>query len=246
MACMSGWYSIRDVDIGNVIGYVKKKDITSGLTVELLHGDRRCWDRRRAKYTRYNTTIDMVCDTSAGVGQPMFNRTSFYPRPSGCTHKLVWKSLYACPKCQKEFFRRVVSYCMNGVKDVRYVKTTPCWGIPEGIPKIPVETELCNETTNSTGLPTVVVTETVVVNRTDDNHVAAHVVMTSNVNMVLIGVGVAIVVTLTIVAVFFFYKHRKLQYRYLSMATRNKPMSRLEEEEEDLAHLDGSPHARMM
>ena len=36
MACRSVWF--MDESIGSVIGYKRKKDIRSGLTVELLHG----------------------------------------------------------------------------------------------------------------------------------------------------------------------------------------------------------------
>lgn len=244
MACRSSWYGIKDYDIGNVIGYIKKNDVTSGLTVELLHGD-RCWSR--GKYYKYNTTIDMICDMKAGVGQPKFNQTSYYPRPVGCTYKMVWRSLYACPKCHKEFYRRVVTYCQSGVKNVRYIKITPCWGAAEGIPLVPDETsELCNEKTNSTELPTVIVTRTVIVNGTGDGHVAAaRVIFRSTVNKILIGVGVVIVVALIVVAVFFFYKHRTLQYRYFSMTTRNKPMSTLEEEEEDLTNFDSAQNFKI-
>ena len=244
MACRSSWTGFYDYDIGNVIGYIKKIDVTSGLTVELLHGD-RCWTRR--KVLTYNTTVDMICDMNAGVGQPMFNLTAYYyPRPVGCTYKIFWKSLYACPVCHKDFFRRVVTYCRNGLRNVRYVKITPCWGAVEGIPQTPDESlDHCNETTNSTDLPTVVVTRTVFINLTGDGHVAAHVVVKSTVNAILIGVGTVIVVVLIIVAGFFFFKHRSLKYRYFSMATRNKPMSRLEEEEEDLTNCDHTQNFRM-
>ena len=39
MACMSSWGRLG-TDIGSVIGYSAKKDVRSGLHVELLHGDR--------------------------------------------------------------------------------------------------------------------------------------------------------------------------------------------------------------
>ena len=38
MACRSS-QGRRDIDIGSVIGYRAKKDVRSGLYVDLLHGD---------------------------------------------------------------------------------------------------------------------------------------------------------------------------------------------------------------
>ena len=39
MACKASWYS-RDLSVGTVIGYRPKKDIRSGLYVDLLYGDK--------------------------------------------------------------------------------------------------------------------------------------------------------------------------------------------------------------
>ena len=52
-------------------------------------------------------------------------------------------------------------------------------------------------------------------------------------NMALIGVGVVIIVALMAVAVFFVYKHRVTKYRYYTLMARNKPMSRLEQEDDE-------------
>lgn len=61
----------------------------------------------------------------------------------------------------------------------------------------------------------------------------------SAVNKVLIGVGVVIIVALVVIAGYFFYKHRDIRYKYYSALARNKPMSKLEEEEEDYGQVDG-------
>jgi hypothetical protein len=40
MGCRTSWWSRRDTSIGRVIGFRPKKDVRSGVMVELLHGDR--------------------------------------------------------------------------------------------------------------------------------------------------------------------------------------------------------------
>lgn len=61
-----------------------------------------------------------------------------------------------------------------------------------------------------------------------------HLTKNSNkVNMALIGVGVVIILALLAVAGFFVYKHRVMKYRYYTLMARNKPMSRLEQEDDE-------------
>jgi len=91
----------------------------------------------------------------------------------------------------------------------------PCWA-EEGVP--PTTTEDC-----------VIPTVTVPVNGT----VAYFVKETNKTNMALIGVGVVIIVALLVVAGFFVYKHRVMKYRYYTLMARNKPMSRLAQEDDE-------------
>ena len=205
MACKAGWSWTSDSSIGFVIGYKPNKNPLTGLTIELLHGD-RCWSNGR--YGSYNTTVDMICDMKAGIGDPVYNTTTLWKMR--CTYRFSWRSVYACPKCRPEYFKKVYDTCVNGRQNSTYALHVPCWGDVPEIPKDPIEGE-CRK--NSTRVSFVRIRNTV--------------------NKVMIGVGVVIIVVLIGIAVFFFCKHRNLRFKYFSMITRNKPMSRLEEEEDE-------------
>lgn len=209
MSCKTGWsWEPTDYSLGTVIGYRPNKNPLTGLTVELLHGD-RCWRRSVAGGSTYNTTVDMICDMKAGVGNPEYNSTNFWQ--TQCTYRFVWRSVYACPKCRPEYFKKVYDVCVKGRQNATYTNAVPCWGDVEEIPKDPIEGECVRNVT------------TVDYRR-----------LTSPVSKVLIGVGVVVIVALVAVGVFFFCKHRNLRYKHFSMVTRNKPMSRLEEEDDEV------------
>ena len=53
MSCRSSWYT-RDIDLGSVIGYRAKKDVRSGLFVDLLNGD-SCYDPGKLIYVSIPT-----------------------------------------------------------------------------------------------------------------------------------------------------------------------------------------------
>ncbi|KAK3697538.1 hypothetical protein QZH41_019779, partial [Actinostola sp. cb2023] len=218
MGCRTSWWSRRDTSIGRVIGFKPKKDIASGVMVELLHGD-ICL---RSSNQRYNTTIDLTCDVDAGVGNPgpENNYTQVFRPP--CRYYFKWRSLYACPKCRKEDFEKVTHECVNGSAKVTIARKVPCWGTLDGLQ---VGVNMANCSTGSTD-------ETVNTLRTTIRTV-------TTVNKVLIGVGVVIIVALLIVAGYFYYKHRDIKYKYYGTLARNKPMSKLEEEEEDFGQVEG-------
>lgn len=225
MSCRSSWYT-RDIDLGSVIGYRAKKDVRSGLFVDLLNGD-SCYDPGK-KSSRYQTTLDLRCDIRAGVGNPApeNNRTS--PLSGRCKYVFVWKSLYACPKCRDGDVTRITGECINGSRNVTYFRKLPCWrsGDDSELP-LTNATEECETPTS-----TVIVKVTVKVKENETN--AYQTLKEKNkVNMALIGVGVVIIVILVGVAAFFVYKHRALKYRFYGMLARDKPMSRLEEEDEN-------------
>lgn len=196
---------MSDSSIGRVIGYIANKDPVTGLTVEILHGD-RCWSKGR--WGTYNTTVNMICDMKAGVGNPEYNATTLWR--TQCTFSFTWRSLYACPKCRPEYFKKVYDACVNGRQNATYTAVIPCWGDVKEIPTDPIEGECIKNIT------------LVNIKR-----------VANTVNKVLIGVGVVVVVALVVIAVVFFCKHRNLRFKYFSMITRNKPMSRLEEEEDE-------------
>ena len=172
-------------------------------------------------FTGYSTILDLTCDVKAGVGNPGPEDKYKLHIIRGCQYRFVWKSLYACPKCRKSDVTRIVGECINGTRNITYIRSVPCWGTGEDtdVPATPGSEEC--------------VTPTVTV-RVPVNGTVAYVVKKSNkVNMALIGVGVVIIVALLAVAVFFVYKHRVMKYRYYTLMARNKPMSRLEEEDDE-------------
>ena len=167
----------------------------------------------------YSTVLDLQCDVTAGVGNPgRENRYTDIMR-GACQYYFVWKSLYACPKCRDGDITKITGECINGTRNITHVRSVPCWAAAEdGVP--PTTTEDCV-------MPTVTVT--VKVNGT----VAYFVKETNKTNMALIGVGVVVIVALLAVAGFFVYKHRVMKYRYYTLMARNKPMSRLAQEDDE-------------
>ncbi|XP_001629472.2 endosome/lysosome-associated apoptosis and autophagy regulator family member 2 [Nematostella vectensis] len=210
MACRTSWWGQTDTSLGKVIGFLPRKDIRSGVTVEILHGDKCYTSEPNAKL---NATIDLICDPNAGIGNPgpEGNYTQVYRAP--CSYVFAWYSKYACPKCRREDFELITSQCVDGQANVTYVPRVGCWGDVEGISTKPRVIRCSYQARVRT--------------------------VQSSVNKVLIGVGVVVVVALLIVAGYFFWKHRAIRYKYYSMITRNKPMSKLEEEEEDFGHVGG-------
>ena len=172
-----------------------------------------------SKESRYSTVLDLQCDVTAGVGNPgRENRYTDIMR-GRCQYYFVWKSLYACPKCREGDVTRITGECINGTRNITFVRSVPCW-TKDGVP--PTTTEDCV-------MPTVTVTVKVPVNGT----VGYVVKETNKTNMALIGVGVVVIVVLLGVAGFFVYKHRVMKYRYYTLMARNKPMSRLEQEDDE-------------
>ena len=167
----------------------------------------------------YSTVLDLQCDVTAGVGNPGQEKSHIGIMRGYCQYYFVWKSLYACPKCREGDVTRITSECINGTRNITYVRSVPCW-TTEDIP--PTTTEDCV-------IPTVTVTVKVPVNGT----VSYLVKETNKTNMALIGVGVVVIAVLLAVAGFFVYKHRVMKYRYYTLMARNKPMSRLEQEDDE-------------
>ena len=177
------------------------------------------------KNGRYKTTIDLRCDVTAGVGQPGRDG-NFSLVQQGCHVHLVWKSLYACPKCRKQDITRIKGECINGTRNVTILRSIPCWAREE-YPGSNFTTEEC---VTPTKVVTVTVTATVLAFREK---------VSSKVNKILIGVGVVAIVLLLGVALLFAYKHRTIKYRYLNWISRDKPMSRLEQEDDEDHFIDG-------
>ena len=172
-------------------------------------------------HSNYSTTLDLVCDVKAGVGNPGPENNYTDIMRGSCRYYFVWRSLYACPKCRKVDVTAIYSDCVNGTRNITYVRSLPCFGFGDDGDITAPKTEECV-------VPTETVT-VVVVNTT----VSYLVKESSKVNKILIGVGVVVIVALLAVAGLFVYKHRTMKYRYYTLMARNKPMSRLEKEEDE-------------
>lgn len=111
MACKRWSFSSKySYSIGRVIGFKAKKDIASGLTVELTDGY-KCYNKHSFKMIPAKTIIDMICDIDAGVGVPMpiDNKTGIY-------HCLP-VTLSLCQECQapaSDWLRQIRHNSMNG------------------------------------------------------------------------------------------------------------------------------------
>ncbi|KAK2552323.1 Endosome/lysosome-associated apoptosis and autophagy regulator family member 2 [Acropora cervicornis] len=213
MACRSSW-GRRDTDIGSVIGYRAKKDVRSGLYVDLLHGD-LCYYGRGSQ-RRYQTTLDLRCNIYADVGNPgpENNRSGYYFK-FPCGYYLVWESLYACPKCQGHEVEKVVGECINGTRNVTSVRSVHCWGTGRK-DEIEVPIEPCPVVSS--------VNDTIVLYHTEKS--------SGNAIKIVIGVCVPVILVLLGIVLFFVYRHRTMKYRYFNSLAREKPMSRLAEEDE--------------
>ena len=80
MACKRWSFSSKySYSIGRVIGFKAKKDVTSGLIVELTDGY-NCYNKHSFKMIPAKTIINLICDYDAGVGVPMpiDNKTGTY------------------------------------------------------------------------------------------------------------------------------------------------------------------------
>ena len=170
----------------------------------------------RDSQRRYKTTLDLRCNMYADVGNPgpENNRTGYYFK-FPCEYFLVWESMYACPKCQGHEVEKVVGECINGTRNVTFVRSVPCWGTGRRN-EIEVPIEAC---------PLVsAVNDTIVLYQTEKS--------SGNAIKIVIGVCVTVILVLLGIVLFFVYRHRTMKYRYFNSLARDKPMSRLAEEDE--------------
>ena len=177
--------------------------------------------RLGSKESRYSTVLDLQCDITAGVGNPGRENKYTDIMRGRCQYYFIWKSLYACPKCREGDVTKITGECINGTRNITYVRSVPCW----------TKDVVAPTTTEDCVMPTVTVTVTVKV--PVNGTVGYFVKETNKTNMALIGVGVVVIVVLLGVAGFFVYKHRVMKYRYYTLMARNKPMSRLKQEDDE-------------
>ena len=73
--------------------------------------------------------LDLRCNVYANVGNPgpVNNNSNFFSEYP-CKFRLVWESLYACPKCKGHEVDKIVGECINGTRNVTLVRSTLCWG----------------------------------------------------------------------------------------------------------------------
>ena len=132
-----------------------------------------------------------------------------------CEYYLVWESLYACPKCKGHEVEKVVGECINGTRNVTFVRSVHCWGTGRK-DEVEVPIEPCPVVSS--------VNDTIVLYHTEKS--------SGNAIKIVIGVCVTVILVLLGIVLFFVYRHRTMKYRYFNSFARDKPMSRLAEEDE--------------
>ncbi|XP_063436075.1 endosome/lysosome-associated apoptosis and autophagy regulator family member 2-like isoform X3 [Mytilus trossulus] len=86
-----------------------------------------------------NTIISLKCDQKMeDDGEIVFPPKCVYGTCDGCNFHLLWKTVYACPKCAKEDFVKIVAECVDGSQSIHYTKPDHCIGEPPAI-----ETQKC-------------------------------------------------------------------------------------------------------
>jgi len=94
-----------------------------------------------------STTLDFVCDLNSGTIASRFARHELWPKPtivatSGtttrpsatamdddkCHWSVVWKTAYACPVCNDDYFNELRSACSGGEQTVSYASKLACYG----------------------------------------------------------------------------------------------------------------------
>lgn len=155
---------------------------------------------------------------------PENNKSNFFSEHP-CEFRLVWESLYACPKCKGHEVDKIVGECINGTRNVTFVRSTPCWGTGR---------KHNNEAASEPCSVVSAVNETVVYQTRKSS---------SNAIKIVIGVCVTVILVLLGIALVFVYRHRTMKYRYFKSLTRDKPMSRLAEEDELDEQFNESSHS---
>lgn len=74
-----------------------------------------------------STNISFICDTTAGFGFPTLAAKVEEPY---CNYNFVWRSLYACPRCNANFYDYYYTPCLAGSRQQVYYWKDPivCYG----------------------------------------------------------------------------------------------------------------------
>ena len=202
--CQSKYGCLATYSLGDTIGFQKASDVLSGLVVEFTHGS-SC-----SENVSGHTTVHMICDQYAGIGQPQPCGKSKAIENGMCNYVLEWRSTYACPVCREEYFSAVYGKCScsNGTRLQQFMKMQPCWGGHQpinGIINCP--SEQCSS---------------------------------GGVNKAAVGVGVTltmIIVILIAFMIFVFYRAYSLKnYTSLGKATRMEKLRIVDDTDDDSSH----------
>uniref|UniRef100_A0AAV1V919 MRH domain-containing protein n=1 Tax=Peronospora matthiolae TaxID=2874970 RepID=A0AAV1V919_9STRA len=72
-----------------------------------------------------STTFNFVCDLSSGTtNEP----TSALKDDDQCNWNIVWRTAYACPICDGDYFHELRSACSGGEQLVSYARKLACYG----------------------------------------------------------------------------------------------------------------------
>lgn len=70
-----------------------------------------------------STIISLKCDMNLdGEGEILVPPKCIYGTCDGCNFHFLWKTMYACPKCGKTDFNRIVGECSDGSQSIHYTK----------------------------------------------------------------------------------------------------------------------------
>ena len=76
-----------------------------------------------------STIISLKCDKNLdGEGEILVPPKCIYGTCDGCNFHFLWKTMYACPKCGKTDFNRIVGECSDGSQSILYTKPDHCLG----------------------------------------------------------------------------------------------------------------------
>ncbi|UIZ29362.1 hypothetical protein KXD40_003270 [Peronospora effusa] len=75
-----------------------------------------------------STTFNFECDLSSGTTS---KPSSASHDDNECNWDIVWKTAYACPICDRDYFHELRSACNGGEQLVSYARKLACYGGPE-------------------------------------------------------------------------------------------------------------------
>lgn len=109
-------------DLGDIFGYVplpEEYGNTPGVTLHYTHGD-NCRNHTTGELFPRETTVDVICQPSAGIGEPVAFSPTGLVETEQCVYQFMWYSLYGCPLCTEDNYYYIVTECEEGARTIEY------------------------------------------------------------------------------------------------------------------------------